>query len=111
LDIDMATVHTPIVAGTSSTQIASANSGRRSLFVQNYAESGSAMYIAFGQPATAGTNGELEIPAGQNFSWGGRLAMPANPPSTGPTLAPACPTESINVIVASGSASGAVITQ
>jgi len=107
----MATVHTPILAVGSSTQVAGANSGRRSLFVQNYAESSVSMYVAFGQPATAGTNGELEIPAGQNFSWGGTLAMPANPPSTGPTLAPACPTESINVVVASGSASGAVITQ
>jgi hypothetical protein len=107
----MATLHTAILAGTSSAQVAAANSSRRSLFVQNYAESGTPMYIAFGQAATAGTNGELEIPAGQNFSWGGTLAMPANPPSTGPTLAPACPTESINVIVASGSASGAVITQ
>jgi hypothetical protein len=107
----MATVHTPIVAADASTQVLAANSGRRSLFVQNYAESGASIYIAFGQPATAGANGELEIPPGQNFSWGGTLAMPANPPSTGTTAAPACPTESVNVIAASGFASGAVITQ
>jgi hypothetical protein len=107
----MATQQTVISAGTSSAQVLAANAGRRSLFIQNYAESSSSIYVAFGQAATAGAAGELEIPPGQNFSWGGTLAMPANPPSTGPLAAPACPTESINVIVASGSATGSVITQ
>jgi hypothetical protein len=102
----MATTQTPIVVATSSVQVAGASAVRRSLFIQNYAESAVSMYIAFGQSATAGTNGELEIPPGQNFSWGGILAMPSNPPSTGTGLAPACPAESINVIVASGSARG-----
>jgi hypothetical protein len=107
----MATAQTPIVASGTSIQVITASASRRSLFIQNYAESAVSMYIAFGQKATAGANGELEIPPGQNFSWGGALAMPANPPSTGTAPAPSCPAESVNVIVASGSATGAVITQ
>lgn len=107
----MATAQISIVANASSAQVLVANPGRRSLFIQNYAESAVSIYVAFGRSATAGANGELEIPPGQNFSWGGTLAISANPPSTGPTAAPACPTESVSVIVASGSATGAVITQ
>ena len=84
----MATAQTPIVASNTSIQVLATSAFRRSLFIQNYAESAVSMYIAFGQSATAGTNGELEIAPGQNFSWGGILAKPSNPPSTGTGPAP-----------------------
>jgi hypothetical protein len=57
------------------------------------------MYIAFGQPATAGTNGEMELVAGGEYNWNGLL----------PPLQGNVPLESINIIVTGGSATGCIV--
>lgn len=59
------------------------------------------MWVAFGQDATAGTNGEWQVTPGATWTWNGLM----------PPLQGNVPLESINIIVSGGSATGAIIEQ
>src|SRR5271168_3835210 len=92
-----------------------ANPDARSIYIRNYANAivnpgQGSMWVAFGAVATAGTNGEMEIVPGDEYSYGGPL-----PPSTlnlpGGTRLPNCPTEFISVISTGGTAVGCVVVQ
>jgi len=60
------------------------------------------MWLAFGNAATAGSNGEMEIVPGGEYSWGGVLT----PLASGEAY---IPTDSVNIIISGGSATGAVV--
>lgn len=112
----MATTQYTISANTStSTQAAAADTTRRYMIIQNYqnatVNSGQGtMYVAFGVAATAGTNGELEIPPGAAYVFGGKLD-PSKQTLPGSFFLPNTPTEAVNVISVGGTAVGSIITQ
>ena len=56
-------------------------------------------YVAFGQAATAGANGEMEFPPGTDYIFGGQVISPW-PTARGPDVQ--CPQESINIIAPTG---------
>ena len=68
------------------------------------------MWIAFGQVATAGTNGELEVPPGTEYIWGQALGAPADIANV-LDVRRQCPTDAIHVITSTGSATGCALTQ
>lgn len=95
------TVHTAITNVTVSTQFVVSRTERRALYIRNYAASVGTMWLAFGQAATAGTNGEMEIVPGGEYNWNGLL----------PPLQGNVPLESINIIASGGTATGCVVEQ
>jgi hypothetical protein len=105
----------PIVATTTSSSPLAENRVRRFLYVRCYAVNPTngtvgqpTMWLSFGNPATPGMKGEMEIQAGTEYTFGGRLEPPRQT-LPGSFFLPNCPTESVNVITASGSAYGCVI--
>ena len=105
----MATQQFAINATTGNSVPVPADRDRRGLYLRNYSNSSATMWVAFGQPATLGTNGELEIPPGSEYSFGGEL-KPSTRTLPGSFYLPNCPPESINVIC-SATASGCAMTQ
>jgi hypothetical protein len=98
------------IPSNSSNQTAGSDPDRRSLYIRNYSTSLVTMWVAFGQPATAGTNGEMEVPPDFEYTFGGSL-KPSTQTLPGSFYLPNCPHESINVITSSGVATGCVVTQ
>jgi hypothetical protein len=118
----MGTVLKPITATTApSTPLGTVNnSARRFLYIKNYvyvpnggaspvAQQG-VLYVAFGQDATPGQNGEYELLPGGEYNWGGPL-----PPNVGNLplgfYLPVCPSEYVSVIASNGTVYGAIVTQ
>lgn len=93
----MATQQFAINATVSNSIPVPNDADRRSLYIRNYGNSSSTMWVAFGQPATPGTNGEMEIVPGSEYSFGGDL-KPSTKTLPGGFYLPNCPHESINVI-------------
>jgi hypothetical protein len=93
---------TPVTNVSVSTQFAPNRPERLSLYVRNYSGSTGTMWLALGVPATAGTNGEYEIVPGGEYSWTGILT----PIEAGNVY---IPTDSVNIIISGGSATGAVV--
>lgn len=91
-----------IVSATTSTAIAlGADVTRKYLYIRNYSDATLnpgqiTFWVAFGKVATVGTGGEMEFPAGFEFTW---------------DVAGEVPLESINVITSTGSEKGCVVTQ
>lgn len=96
---------TPISASnTSAVTVVPANPNRRLLYIRNYVDAtlnagAVTMWVAFGQTATQGTNGEYELVNGGEYPWNGPL----------PPLVGNVPTEFISIITNTGSAKGCVI--
>jgi hypothetical protein len=105
----MPTTPHAINANTStSVQVAGANSNRNSLYIRNYASGvvnpgQGTMWVAFGVPATVGTNGEMEILPGGEYSWGSGLLPNNTTPLKG------YPLESVNIISSGGAAVGCCV--
>jgi len=93
------TAQTLIPNSAVSSQITPSRAERRALYIRNYAASVGTMWLAFGATATAGINGEMEIPPGGEYNWNGLL---------GP-LQGTVPLESINIIISGGTATGCVV--
>ena len=98
----MPAVHTPITNVSVSTQVVPSHSGRISLYIRNYQGSSGTIWAALGQAATAGSNGEIEIVPGGEYTWSGVMT----PIDSGMSY---IPTDSVNVIVSGGIATGAVV--
>lgn len=93
-------------------------SNRRYLYIKNLltlpggsvTQQTAILYVAFGQPATQGENGEIELNPGEYYTWGGPL-----PPNVGTLplgfFLPVCPTEYISVISNQGTAYGSIVVQ
>ena len=107
----MPTAQYAISATSVSSKIVDADQHRRYLMIQNYYASTESIYVAFGQAATPGNNGELEIVAGAHYEIPGFPLKSPLPVLQGqPNVAfPNCPSESINVITATGSATGSIM--
>jgi hypothetical protein len=112
----MATKQFAINATTgSAVQVAPNDADRRACYIRNYSNSTvnpgqGTMWVAFGVVATAGTNGELEVVPGAEYSFGGDL-RPTTQTLPGSFRLPNCPLESISVITTGGTAVGCVVTQ
>jgi hypothetical protein len=104
----MATTQTAISASSVASTPVGVNQARRLLYIRNYSSSAATMWVAFGKTATAGTAGELEIIAGGEYLFGGRLPPSVGNLPLGTTLIP-CPTESISVITSSSTATGCIM--
>lgn len=90
--------------GTSSQALVQDN-GRCFMYIRNYAGSAGTLWVAFGQAATAGMNGELELPPGQDKVFGSNyLDNPIAPPFSNN-----CPKGSVNVISSAGTATGCLL--
>lgn len=101
----MATQHFKINATGVSSVAAPADVNRISLYIRNYSGSGQTVWVAFGQVATAGTNGEMELVPGAEYAFGSTTF----PNNTLPLKA--YPTESVNVITSTGTATGCIVTE
>lgn len=103
------TTQLPIAAiAGSSTVVTATDNTRRFLYLRNYTGSADTLWIAFGRPATAGSNGELELAPGEEISFGGKLE--SNLVGQPTAFQQNCPVESINVIATSTTATGCVLT-
>lgn len=116
----MATQATPVAATTVAATVAPSNSARRFLYIKSYvyvpngggspSQQSGILYVAFGQAATPGQNGEYELVPGAEYSFGGPL-----PPSVGNLprgfILPVCPQESISVVSTSGTVYGTIVQQ
>ena len=88
------TLAVPLNATGTSFQVLPAFRHRTFLLLRNYSTSGVTIWVAFGVVATAGNNGELEIPPGIDYTFGGERRYPQYFTQFNNN----CPTESINVI-------------
>lgn len=70
------------VAGTFAPAATNSNY-RNSLYIRNYANSTASMWVAFGQVATPGANGEMEIVPGSEYAFGGPLVPNNTTPMKG----------------------------
>lgn len=92
----MTTIQIAINANNVSAQVLTSSQSRIFLYIKNYASplSGDNLYVSFGQAATAGTNGELELLPGQELVFGGTSAPQNCPQGTisviSPTTAKGC---------------------
>lgn len=102
------TKQTAISAGSVTPQTIPVNYNRRQLWIQSYGapeqSSNPTMWVAFGVPATAGTNGEIQIVGGAMFVWGAGDSYQRG----ASTEFSVCPGEYISIIAQSGTAVGMV---
>lgn len=98
----MPAVHTAITNVAVTTQISPPRAERLSLYIRNYQASTGTIWVALGQAATAGSNGEIEIVPGGEYTWSGVIT----PLDSGMAY---IPTDSVNIIVSGGTATGAVV--
>ena len=98
----------PIVASIVDTQVLPMDPKRLYLHIRNYAASGQTMWVAFGQAATPGANGELEIVPGSEYIWGNALG---NAPGKllQHNLQESCPTDAIHIVTSTGTALGCAL--
>lgn len=101
----MPLIQTSLNAGLVSVQALSADPNRVFLYLRNYQSSTNNIYVSFGPgPATAGTNGELELTPGEQLQFGANYQSTNIPPYYSNN----CPLDSINIVTATGTALGCV---
>lgn len=104
------TKHFPINATTADKIVVPVDPARRFIYIKNYSTSSVTIFIAFGQVATPGQAGELEITPGTDYFLYGPLQPPTQTLPQNFFL-PHCPFEEIHAICSGGTATGCVVTQ